>query len=132
VDQLIGPTKEWDICKLKTVFSSDIVSIISGILIPKCGAQDQLTWHEVSMEHFSVRDAYSHCTDSVYGVRKKDCKWILGLVVSERIRAWLWKVRWNGISTKAFLFRRNLATDMRCPRWGISAEDIQHLLTDCY
>ena len=66
LDQLIGPSKEWDICKLKTVFSSNIVSRISGISIPKGDVQDQLTWHGVSMDRFSVRDAYSHCSDNVY------------------------------------------------------------------
>ena len=106
LDQLIGPSKEWDICKLKTVFSSNIVSRISGISIPKGDVQDQLTWHGVSMDRFSVRDAYSHCSDNVYRVRKKECKWIWELVVSERIRAWLWKVRWNGINTKAFSIQK--------------------------
>ena len=42
------------------------------------------------------------------------------------------KVKWNGISRKAFLLRRGLASEMQHPRCGIFAEDVQHLITECH
>jgi len=57
-------------------------------------------------------------------------KWLWKLVILERIRAWLWKVKWEGVTTKLFLSRRNLANDMRCPKCRMHAKETQHLLTE--
>ena len=113
------------------VFSEDIVQKVLSIPLPKGAAHDQVMWQGDRLNKFSVIEAYRLCARREDNSRQWDLNWIWKLCASERIRAWLWRVRRNGISTKAFLSRRGLVINMRCPRCGIFAEDT-HLISECH
>ena len=115
-----------------SIFSDDIVERVCSIPIPKGDVHDQVNWYGHSLHQFSAKEAYRKWVHRDEGDREQSYKWLWSLVASERIRAWIWRVKMNGIRTKAFLSRGNLVSNMRCMRCEIFAEDMHHRLTECH
>ena len=84
--------------------------MICRISIPHFEISDQMLWNmeQSGVDLILVENMYAAIDRQG---ERLSTGYRLGVEIEEsnRIRAWLWKVRCNGICTKAFLFKRVMA-----------------------
>ncbi|KAL4353155.1 hypothetical protein GQ457_06G030220 [Hibiscus cannabinus] len=139
VKQLDQPTKyvinehgEWDILKLSTIFTVDVVPYILGIKPPDPQAgSDICVWRWTTHHDFELQSAYSHWAQSDLAAPDPIWKRIWGLQIPQRVRCFLWLARRQKLLTNLERYKRTLTDDPRCPICHRDEESILHTLRDC-
>lgn len=64
VQELMTPTKQWDMVKIRNTFGDDIAEAIKRIPIPISNIEDKLLWEGRSFSKYSIREAYKKIVPS--------------------------------------------------------------------
>ncbi|CAN1744197.1 LINE-1 retrotransposable element ORF2 protein [Linum perenne] len=137
-DFILQPQREWDIPKLRSIFSEDIVKQIVLIQLSPPNYSDKWVWHQNSKGLFSVKSCYNVLTNErslhpqrFLQSRNKEWRWLWRLSLPLKVVIFLWKLCQNGLATKENLFKRKCAADGICPCCNTDIECWQHLLFFC-
>jgi hypothetical protein len=137
IRDLINPTlSSWKAPAINSLFDP-----ISAQAILKTRISTELApayfWTPSTSGKFSVLSAYSFITgsntnNSVSPIRSQFWNSIWKLNLNNRLRLFLWKIRWSILPTNERLGQLfNVNLDFSCPLCKIADDSLQHLFFDC-
>ncbi|KAK8511943.1 hypothetical protein V6N12_074632 [Hibiscus sabdariffa] len=129
---LLDANGEWDIDKLSTTFTAEVIShIISVRSLDPHDVKDMVIWHWSKRHNFEVSSAYSHILASPWDGKDKIWDIIWKLTVPQRVRLFLWLAYRQRLMTNSERCRRGLGQSVICPRCHMAEETVLHTLRDC-
>ncbi|CAN1154332.1 Putative ribonuclease H protein At1g65750 [Linum perenne] len=126
------PLGDWDLHKLSSVLSTELVKEVMGMTPPSPNlGQDLPVWGLEENGGFSIKSAYSIMRNDreMEGDRVWKLAW--SWPGPNRIRSFLWLAVRGRILTNGERRRRHLSTEGGCKRCGRDEEDVLHVLRDC-
>ncbi|KAK4434864.1 hypothetical protein Salat_0649300 [Sesamum alatum] len=130
--------QEWDVNKVRSLFSPDEASLILSIPLGRA-TPDSLVWHRSRQGEFTVHSAYSlhqqifddqrastshrYPEDNWYFIWKHD--------IPPKIKMFLWRMCRKAVPTVSNLKRRRCLEEGKCIRCEELNEDEQHVLLSC-
>ncbi|KAL7243729.1 hypothetical protein ACSBR1_016032 [Camellia fascicularis] len=144
VSDVVVPNRtEWNITKLGTVVSAEVLANIWSIPISCEDQDDVVIWHYTPKGHYEVRNGYHIAIQNSLQFDSKlaaspsfsppASMWSLiwSLNIPPKVRHFWWRVCQNKLATKENLFRRKCAPSSQCPACACPVESIEHLLFHC-
>ncbi|CAN1165618.1 Putative ribonuclease H protein At1g65750 [Linum perenne] len=138
-DFILNPQRLWNVSKLRSVFSEQVVKQILLIPLGPDGFTDQLVWHFECSGNFTVKSCYkllqtnrgsnSHPLDSS---TRKLWKWLWKLDLPPKIRFFIWRACNNALPTRLGLHRRRCEISSVCVNCSAADETTEHILFHCY
>ncbi|CAN1777828.1 Putative ribonuclease H protein At1g65750 [Linum perenne] len=137
-DFIILPQRTWDVHKLRTFYTEDIVMHILTIPLGPIDLSDRWVWHSDPKGRFSVKSCYK----LIRGQRtmgngrngretEKLWRWLWQLSLPPKLIFFCWRVLNNALATKKNLHRRNCSPSASCPMCNSTEETSEHMFFGC-
>lgn len=127
---------QWDMRKLRNLFSAQVAKQISVIFIFDAGYKDELIWGPSPSSEFSMKSTYhtliSLSLDQVSAKPEllvPEVCW--SLPVPYKMQFMLWQVLWNCLPTRNNLYKRYCSASNICYLCENVVEAITNLLLEC-
>ncbi|XP_056688407.1 uncharacterized protein [Spinacia oleracea] len=131
VNSFIDESKNWDIRKLSSFLTPELVQKIKGIPIPVNEVPDNPIWGCTNSGEFSVKSATWLAHELPVSDKKWEFRWIWKLNIAPKLKIFLWQICHKSIPTKETLFHRKIIPSSCCPRCNHASENINHLFLNC-
>ncbi|CAN1848025.1 Uncharacterized mitochondrial protein AtMg00310 [Linum perenne] len=132
--------QQWNLVKLRNIFSDEIVNSILTIPIPVCEVRDKIIWQLSPSGEYTVQSGYEISREIL--LRPKELgptslvdknlweeSW--NLQIQPKFLFFIWKLLRGIIPVKVELIKRNIQLPPDCPVCGMEDESIDHLFLRC-
>ncbi|CAN1145175.1 Uncharacterized mitochondrial protein AtMg00310 [Linum perenne] len=134
---IIQERRQWDVGKLRAMFSESMVQEIVQIPIGPPTLKDKWIWHFDTNRKFSIRSCYkllkhgSNDQSESGESQQGEWKWVWQLSLPPKIKFFVWRICSNLVATKVNLMRRRCSPDPKCPCCNSFDETLRHMLFEC-
>ena len=133
VTDLINLDRTWNLNRIASLFSTEMMSLITDIPLSQGAWADQRVLAHMKLPTVSLADMYPLVHSQSPYQHSSSFHWICQLQVPPRVKIFCWQLRWKQLPTKELLIRYSiiLSHAYSCDVCPSVLEDCSHVLIFC-
>lgn len=131
LQDVILPSKKWDITKLSSLVPTHIIRIIQALHIPSSDIKDTPIWGYSTNGLFTVKSANWIAHNISIDTPKWPFRWLWAIEVPPKLKIFLWQICHKSLGVRHLLHARNIISFNDCPICSRDTETLDHLFLTC-